>query len=185
MNKKFILGTHPVLVVGLVVWMGLGWRASQATLNDLQSLAQFGGLPEGQREEVTFGTDYAGYQYLLGASKPQDVILAVVPDGLYGNKLIYFLYPREVYVLAGPERLGEWVDRVKPNFVYVYYPTNQLDQGLISATNWLRQHNWSALSIHETLAQELGLEQVGDFDQFEELRQRQRGNLIYVLEEER
>jgi hypothetical protein len=71
---------------------------------------------------------------LLGASKPQDVILGVVPDGLYGNKLIYFLYPREVYVLAGPERLGEWVNRVKPQFVYVYYPIDPLDQGLISAT---------------------------------------------------
>ena len=90
MNQRFILGTHPLLMAGLVVWMGVGWWASQATLNDLQSLAQFGGLPEGQREEITFGTDYAGYQYLLGASKPQDVILAVVPDGLYGNKLIYF-----------------------------------------------------------------------------------------------
>jgi hypothetical protein len=38
--------------------------------------------------------------------------------------------------------------------------------------------------MHQTLAQVLGVEQVGDFDEFEELRQRQRGNLIYQLEEQ-
>jgi hypothetical protein len=55
MNKKFILGTHPLLMAGLVVWMGLGWRASQATLGDLQSLARFGGLPEGSGRKLLLG----------------------------------------------------------------------------------------------------------------------------------
>ncbi len=175
MNKSYYCKYLLYFSIG---WLIIGVYLAYDIYKIAWSIRQFNSLSIQNQNTELFGVDYLLYQSINKLSKDKKILM-LVPSKVYLYRAIYFLYPRNIYVVKNIDDISD--EKLKEYDYFSIYISTYEFSGCIKNQDIYQQQTLNFASLLEFLKDKQLVDKSISQDQFLNLLYQTRGAFLFKI----